>query len=78
MPSSCGVAHLYEVLEHEEAFYIITEKAEGVDLFEMLAQEGSFPLEASKEIIFQLLEAVAHLHDNKCVHKERMPGNGVQ
>merc|ERR1719281_136952 len=70
LPASVGVAQLYEVLEDEKAFYIITERAAGIDLFELLHQDHKFPVQSSKEILHQLLTAMAHLHENSAIHKD--------
>jgi len=70
LPNSCGVAMLHEVLEDNEAFYIVMEKAEGADLLELLHQEKRLPLATSREIIGQLLEALSHFHESGCIHKD--------
>lgn len=70
MPSSCGVVHLYEVLEDAEAFYIVMEKVDGSDLFEILEAEGTVSVEAAKGIVEQLLSSLAHLHSHGAVHKD--------
>lgn len=70
LPTTQGVAELYEVMEDTKAFYIVQEKAEGMDLFELLAHKKSFPIQECKDILRQLLEAMAHLHENSAVHKD--------
>merc|ERR1719379_3196118 len=64
LPSTEGVAQIHEVMEDTKAFYIVQEKAEGMDLFELLAQEKHFQIQESKDILKQLLEAMAHLYEN--------------
>lgn len=70
LPATDTVAQIYEVMEDNKAFYIVQEKAEGMDLFELLAQEQQFAVGESKNILQQLLGAVAHLHENSAVHKD--------
>lgn len=70
LPQNIGVARIYEVLEDSRAFYIITEKAEGMDLFELLSTEKKFTVHAAREIMFELLQAIAHLHEHNGIHKD--------
>ena len=64
LPQNAGVAKLHEVLEDDRAFYIVTERVKGMDLFEMLEHNGNVSLTEGKELIRQLLEALAHLLSN--------------
>jgi len=72
MPPSEGIAQLYEVLEDNEAFYIVTELAEGMDLFEVIHSKSvqTFSMNAVREIMKPILEAIAHMHENDGVHKD--------
>lgn len=70
MPNSKGIAKLYEVLEDNHAFYIVTELVEGMDLFEMLDNSGNVEIGVAREIIYQILEAVQTFHALGAVHKD--------
>lgn len=70
LPQSGGVAQMFEVLEDSYTYYVIMEKVEGMDLFEILEQTGGLPIQECKDIIRQLLCAVADLHMKGCIHKD--------
>lgn len=85
--ASANVAKVYEVLEDAFCYYVIMEKVEGLDLFETLAREGRLPTWDCKDLLRQLLEAVADMHDRGVIHKDlklenvmvdRAPGQGHQ
>merc|ERR1719453_2138764 len=69
MPDSSHICRLYEVLEDPKTFYIVMEKVSGMDLFETLEEEN-VPVAVGKEILRQLLAAMAHLHAHNAVHKD--------
>jgi serine/threonine protein kinase len=70
LPKSESIAQLYEVLEDKKSYYVVMEKVEGMDLFELLSSEGRMPITASRAILKKLLEAVAALHAKGCIHKD--------
>merc|ERR1719487_2916566 len=69
MPDSTHICRLYEVLEDPKTFYIVMEKVSGMDLFETLEQEH-VSVDVGREILRQLLAAMAHLHAHNAVHKD--------
>lgn len=70
MPHCNGIARIHHVLEDQDAYYVVMEKANGRDLYESLHSEGELTAEEVKGILRQLLEAVGELHDNGCIHKD--------
>lgn len=70
LPHTSGVASLEEVVEDLKAFYIVMEKAEGMDLFELLENDKRFSVASSRNILKQLVEAVDHLHKHGGMHKD--------
>merc|ERR1712216_1009636 len=72
MPSSQKIAKLYEVLEDSKYYYVVMEKVQGRDLFELLqAHRGkNLPLALAKPILKELLTAVDDLHQRDCIHKD--------
>lgn len=70
LPASENIARVYEVLEDDRMYYIVMEKVDGMDLFEVLHSEGRLPLLQAKAIIRQLLQAVNDLHSRGCIHKD--------
>mmetsp|Transcript_90561 Transcript_90561/g.173655 ORF Transcript_90561/g.173655 Transcript_90561/m.173655 type:complete len:402 (-) Transcript_90561:68-1273(-) len=69
MPEAAGVLKLFEVLEDSKAFYIVMEKVDGMDLHQLL-EECLIPVYQAKEILVELLTAMAHLHAQGAVHKD--------
>lgn len=69
MPDNSHIAAIYDVLEDPKTFYIVMEKVSGMDLFETLEQEY-VSVEDAREILRQLLTAMAHLHAHNAVHKD--------
>merc|ERR1719487_1178567 len=69
MPDSSHICRLHEVLEDPKTFYIVMEKVCGMDLFETLESEH-VSVDTGREILRQLLAAMAHLHAHNAVHKD--------
>merc|ERR1740117_967488 len=69
LPASDNIARLHEVLEDDLMYYVVMEKVEGMDLFEVLHNEG-VPIGEAKAILRQLLQAVQDLHAKGCIHKD--------
>jgi len=70
LPPCSGIARIMEVLEDRDAYYVVMEKVGGMDLFETLHAEGKMKVDEVKQILTQLLEAVAELHEAGCIHKD--------
>lgn len=70
MPEYSGVARVYEVLEDDEAFYVVMEKVAGNDLFETLESEGRIQMALTKNLMRQMLSALSHLHLHNAIHKD--------
>jgi serine/threonine protein kinase len=70
LPSNSGVAQILEVLEDDKKICVIIERAVGMDLHDLLKTDIPLSVPASCEILAQLLEAVAHLHENGVIHRD--------
>lgn len=70
LPETEGIAKLYEVLEDKKGYYVIMEKVAGQDLFETMTGKGLLPVAEVKEVMKQLLQALAELHARNCIHKD--------
>jgi len=70
LPKHEHITEVFEVLEDEEAYYVIMEQAEGEDLFETLVG----PLRPSRAeiqaILSKLLTAIAALHAKGYIHRD--------
>eukprot|EP00747_Dinoflagellata_sp_TGD_P135142 gnl/TRDRNA2_/TRDRNA2_175423_c6_seq42.p1 gnl/TRDRNA2_/TRDRNA2_175423_c6~~gnl/TRDRNA2_/TRDRNA2_175423_c6_seq42.p1 ORF type:complete len:538 (+),score=99.74 gnl/TRDRNA2_/TRDRNA2_175423_c6_seq42:113-1615(+) len=70
LPPRESICRLFEVLEDTKYYYVVMEKVEGKDLFESQDHPGPWPIADAREVIKQLLEAVAHLHSEGYIHKD--------
>jgi len=70
LPHNSSIARIYEVLEEKEAYYVVMEKAGGMDLCETLRSGQALPVVEVKEVLRQLLSGLAELHDRGCIHKD--------
>eukprot|EP00440_Ansanella_granifera_P014735 gb/GFBE01016017.1/.p1 GENE.gb/GFBE01016017.1/~~gb/GFBE01016017.1/.p1 ORF type:complete len:574 (+),score=108.05 gb/GFBE01016017.1/:1-1722(+) len=70
LPETDGIAKLYEVLEDKRGYYVVMEKVNGQDLFETMTGKGLLPVGEVKEVLRQLLQALAELHARNCIHKD--------
>lgn len=77
LPAHANIAQVYEVLEDEDCYYVVMEKCEGMDLFEVVHQNGVGPLSDTKAILRKLLQGVHELHSRGCVHKDLKMENVV-
>eukprot|EP00931_Biecheleriopsis_adriatica_P068273 TRINITY_DN4224_c0_g1_i3.p1 TRINITY_DN4224_c0_g1~~TRINITY_DN4224_c0_g1_i3.p1 ORF type:complete len:703 (+),score=103.97 TRINITY_DN4224_c0_g1_i3:30-2138(+) len=72
IPQCNGIARIHEVLEDPKAYYVIMERAGGCDLYECLtgAPEKRLPPNEAKDVMRELLNAVAELHGHGFIHKD--------
>eukprot|EP00449_Zooxanthella_nutricula_P003629 CAMPEP_0198509304 /NCGR_PEP_ID=MMETSP1462-20131121/13482_1 /TAXON_ID=1333877 /ORGANISM="Brandtodinium nutriculum, Strain RCC3387" /LENGTH=345 /DNA_ID=CAMNT_0044238605 /DNA_START=42 /DNA_END=1079 /DNA_ORIENTATION=+ len=69
MPETARLCQYYEVFETETKYYVVMEKVEGEDLFEVLGK-GRLSIADAREIVKQMLEALAILHGQGRIHKD--------
>jgi len=70
LPPSGNIAKLYEVLEDVDAYYVVMEKCAGQDLFESIHSSTKLTVDETKNVMFQILTALADLHAEGLVHKD--------
>jgi len=79
-PTHQGVICLREVLENDDFFYVIMDKASGGPLLDSLIDEfrdGVVPLPVLKKLMKQIFEAVSHIHGQGMLHRDIKPDNLV-
>lgn len=79
LPPHPGVMALREVFEDEKFYYILMDKASGGFFQSLLAEyiDGVMPTSAVKNLMREILEAVAHLHRHGILHRDIKPDNLV-
>jgi DNA-binding response OmpR family regulator len=68
-----GVVGLVATVEEEGKFILIQEFVEGQTLGDLLGEELPRPL--VERLILQLIEVVAHAHQNRIIHRDIKPNN---
>jgi serine/threonine-protein kinase len=69
-----NIAMLFELSEHEGDLLMVMEFVRG-ETFEVISQRGPLPLDRSRELCAQVLDALAHAHRAGIVHRDLKPAN---
>ncbi|GBC02236.1 hypothetical protein RclHR1_04510008 [Rhizophagus clarus] len=64
-----------DIYESKEGVFIVTELASGGELFNQLLLKGSYTERDAANLVKQILEGVAYLHDQEVVHRDLKPEN---
>lgn len=70
LPACAHIAKIYEVLENEDAYYVVMEKVIGQDLFESISGQMLLPALEVKEIVAHILLGLVKLHSRGVIHKD--------
>lgn len=73
-----NIVTLYDYVENDDGFFIITEFVEGRNLADYI-EEVSGPMPESKalNIMFQVLDAVGHMHAQNIIHRDIKSSNFI-
>ncbi|UIZ20714.1 hypothetical protein KXD40_000881 [Peronospora effusa] len=70
-----NIMRLYEVIEDDTKCYLVTELAEGGDLFDRIAKQGKFPEHEAQKVSAALVEALHYCHSRSIIHRDVKPEN---
>lgn len=66
---------LKEFYESERDIYLVTDIAQGGELFDHIIEKGSFTEKDAAHLVKQILEAVGYMHSKNIVHRDLKPEN---
>ena len=75
LPPQENLMRVCEILPHGERSVAVCEYVDGQTLDELLSSGKTFPITALRRIIFQLCNAVEHLHRYGIIHRDVTPKN---
>ncbi|CAG8450343.1 7365_t:CDS:10 [Ambispora leptoticha] len=70
-----NILTLVDYFETMNNLYLVTELAEGGELFDRICEKGQFYERDAANIVRSITEAVAYLHENGIVHRDLKPEN---
>jgi serine/threonine-protein kinase len=70
-----NIASVYDVGQDGDCPYIVMEYVPGVSLRDLIAREGTIPVDQAVEIAAQILSALEYAHRNGLIHRDIKPGN---
>ncbi|ETI40419.1 CAMK/CAMK1 protein kinase, variant 2 [Phytophthora nicotianae P1569] len=73
--SHVNIMRLYEVIEDDAKCYLVTELAEGGDLFDRIVKQGKFPEHEAQKVAAALVEALHYCHTHSIIHRDVKPEN---
>lgn len=66
---------MYEIYENETSIFLITELLEGGELLNVLKTQSQMNQNDLQVIMFKLLQAINHIHQNGYMHRDIKPEN---
>ncbi|MGD8190108.1 Stk1 family PASTA domain-containing Ser/Thr kinase [Brevibacillus ginsengisoli] len=70
-----NIVSVYDVGQDEDTYYMVMEYVDGLNLKDVINQEGSLPVEEAVRIAKQVCDALDHAHQNQIIHRDIKPHN---
>src|SRR5690349_812683 len=70
-----NIVSVYDVGQDGDCPYIVMEYVPGVTVRDLIAREGTIPVDQAVEIAAQILSALEYAHRNGLIHRDIKPGN---
>jgi len=70
-----NIVKLYDQVEDEKYYHLVLEHCAGGELFSRLMRHHKFQEKHVAHIVYQVISAVCHLHQNGIVHRDLKPEN---
>mmetsp|Transcript_43707 Transcript_43707/g.107262 ORF Transcript_43707/g.107262 Transcript_43707/m.107262 type:complete len:279 (-) Transcript_43707:893-1729(-) len=70
-----NVIQLYDVFVEDMRLYLVIEMLKGGELFDLMAETGSFSEQRARDVMQQVLLGLEELHSNGIVHRDLKPEN---
>jgi calcium/calmodulin-dependent protein kinase I len=70
-----NILKLNEIYEDEQKVYIVMELVQGSELFDRVVDKGFYTEKQAKNIVLQILSAIAYLHNVGIAHRDLKPEN---
>ncbi|CEF60574.1 Calcium/calmodulin-dependent protein kinase I [Strongyloides ratti] len=70
-----NIVQLLDTFDEKQYVYLVMELVTGGELFDRIVAKGSYTEKDASDLIRQVLQAVAFMHDNGVVHRDLKPEN---
>ncbi|MBS2027263.1 MAG: serine/threonine protein kinase [Deltaproteobacteria bacterium] len=70
-----AIVGVYDLIEKNDAYYLVTEFVDGADLHKLMQQGGPFPPVCAAIVGARVAEALDHVHFHKLLHRDIKPAN---